>query len=119
MSTFIDGDEPEVDFFDPAVQLEQEAKRRVATEDNAEEAHRLLRRRQEAYTRVFVHGAPMGDDVDVVMKDLAKFCRAYDSTFHVDSRVHAMLEGRREVFMRIMDYTRLDHDTLFVKYTRG
>lgn len=37
-----------------------------------------------------------------VLADLRKFCRGDQSTFHTDPRVHALLEGRREVFLRIL-----------------
>lgn len=40
-------------------------------------------------------------DAKLVLTDLASFCRAHDTTFHTDERTHAMLEGRREVFLRI------------------
>jgi hypothetical protein len=36
-----------------------------------------------------------------VLADLAKFCRADETTFHADARIHAVLEGRREVWLRI------------------
>lgn len=39
-----------------------------------------------------------------VLADLAKFCRADESTFHRDPRMHAVLEGRREVWLRIQEY---------------
>lgn len=52
-----------------------------------------------------------------VMEDLAVFCRANESTFSADPRVHALLEGRREVFLRIMDHIGLTPDEFFAKYT--
>lgn len=51
------------------------------------------------------------------MEDLAGFCRANESTFHSDPRMHAVLEGRREVFLRIMDHIGLTPDEFFSKYT--
>lgn len=51
-----------------------------------------------------------------VLKDLERFCRAHESTFSPDPRVHALLEGRREVYLRIMDYLELELDDLMVKY---
>lgn len=47
-----------------------------------------------------------------VLADLAKFCRADKSCFHPDQRVHAVLEGRREVFLRITQHLNLDEDDL-------
>lgn len=114
MDDFVDG--PELDFFDPMEQMRAEAEARRHVEDGTHEAGRLLERRALAYRRVF-SGQPQDDDVDVVMLDIAKFCRGFNPTFHPDQRVHALLEGRREVFLRIMDFTRLDHDALLRKYT--
>jgi len=48
-----------------------------------------------------------------VLLDLTKFCRAHKSTFHADPRVHALLEGRREVVLRILEYLNLTEDELF------
>jgi len=42
-----------------------------------------------------------------VLEDLAKFCRANETAFHADPRVHAALEGRREVYLRIKDHLEL------------
>ena len=38
-----------------------------------------------------------------ILYQLAHFCRAYETCFHTDPRVHAALEGRREVWMRIRE----------------
>lgn len=51
-----------------------------------------------AYSRVFDKKSPYTHEV---LKDLAQFCRAHDSTFHPDARVHAVLEGRREVWLKV------------------
>lgn len=68
----------------------------------------LLQRRQRAYQTTFA--GPVGE---VVLADLAKFCRAYASTFHPDPRVAATLDGRREVFLRIQKYLKLTDDQLW------
>lgn len=66
--------------------------------------------RKQAYARIF---NPQTPDGNVVMKDLAKFCRANESCFHPDSRAHAVAEGRREVWLRIVKHTNLkDEDFL-------
>ncbi len=41
----------------------------------------------------------------LVRRDLARFCRADASCFDADPRVHAAFEGRREVWLRINDFT--------------
>lgn len=66
--------------------------------------------RKLAYTRVFDKENQFTNDV---LADLAKFCRAYDSTFHPDSRVHAELEGRREVWLRIQNHLKLSDEELY------
>ncbi len=53
-----------------------------------------------------------------VLEDLARFCRAEESTFHADPRVAAMLDGRREVYLRIMDHFKLDPEVLWAKYSQ-
>lgn len=50
------------------------------------------------------------------MRDLAKFCRANDTTFHSDPRLHAVLEGRREVFLRIIKHLKLDSEQFLNAY---
>lgn len=40
----------------------------------------------------------------LMMEDLARFCRAEETCFHADPRIHAALEGRREVWIRIQQH---------------
>jgi hypothetical protein len=54
----------------------------------------------------------------IVLQDLAKFCRANQSTFNEDPRAHAVLEGRREVWLRIQNYLNLSDDELYELYGR-
>lgn len=63
-----------------------------------------------AYNRVFAKESPY---VQAVLKDLARFCRANETTYHPDPRVHAVLEGRREVWLRIQEYLNLSPDQLY------
>lgn len=71
----------------------------------------FLRRRKSVYSLAF--RSPAGADV---LRDLAKFCRAFDTTFHEDARVHAALEGRREVFLRILQHLNLSVEEMFELY---
>lgn len=71
--------------------------------------------RQKAYRTVF---SPQNPYLGVVLADLAKFCRAHDSTFHSDPRVHAILEGRREVWLRIARNLNLTPDELWGLYSK-
>ena len=76
----------------------------------------FLKRRQQAYQRVF---NPENLFLKDVMADLARFCRATDSCFHLDPRAHAALEGRREVYLRIQDHLKLNPDEMLAKYGSG
>ena len=70
-----------------------------------------LRERGYAYQQTF-----NGPLADIVLKDLARFCRAHDSTFDPDARLHALAEGRREVWLRIASHLRLTPDQLWALY---
>jgi len=70
-----------------------------------------LKARQTNYRATFM--SPTGEKVLV---DLARFCRAHESTFHADPRVQAALEGRREVWLRIQEHLKLDPDKLWDLY---
>lgn len=80
-----------------------------------EKAKSFLTGRAQAYQHTF---NPESVYAQAVLKDLAKFCRATESTFHPDPRVHAMLEGRREVLLRIENHLRLSPDKLWEIYGR-
>ena len=78
-----------------------------------ERAKELLRNRSKAYARLFLgHGT----DTDIVLADLAKFCRAHESTFHENDRIAAHLDGRREVWNRIAHYLHLTDEQLWSIY---
>lgn len=74
-----------------------------------EKVKNALRSKAHAYQVVFQKGVM----TDIVLKDLVKFCRAHQPTFHPDPRVHAMLEGRREVWLRIQEHLKLTSDELW------
>lgn len=69
--------------------------------------------RQRAYRTTFNPDSEMDK---IILEDLARFCRADETTFHPDPRIHAVLEGRREVFLRIMEHIGMDSEKLFLKY---
>jgi hypothetical protein len=54
-------------------------------------------------------GSPAGQQV---LADLAPFCRAAETCFHPDPRIHAALEGRREVWLRIQNFVHLTEDDI-------
>jgi hypothetical protein len=72
--------------------------------------HSIATRIRGAYRQAFGHYAGQA-----VLMDLAKFCRADETTFHPsqDIRTMAILEGRRQVFLRITQHMRLTPDELF------
>ena len=75
------------------------------------DAQQFIARRRTAYVKAFAN--TFGEEV---LADLARFCRAGASTFDPDPRIHALLEGRREVYLRIMDHLHLTEDELLAKY---
>lgn len=83
-------------------------------EDLVRKAKGFLSHRQQAYQQTFSNGKFSEE----VLKDLAKFCRATETTFHDDPRKHAVAEGRREVWLRITSHLHLDPETLWQKYGR-
>ena len=74
-------------------------------------AQDFLRSRGQSYRAVF-----KGVQGERVLSDLAKFCRANKSTFHTDQRIEGVLQGRREVFLRIQQHLNLTEDELFTLY---
>jgi len=62
----------------------------------------IFRSRRSDYLTTFNGPVP-----ERVLADLAEFCRARETTFHTDERAHALLEGRREVWLRINKYLNL------------
>lgn len=70
----------------------------------------FLRRRQTAYRAVFT---PDNVYTEEVLRDLAKFCRAHESTFHAEHTVSDRLDGRREVWLRLQQHLRLSDEELW------
>jgi hypothetical protein len=74
-----------------------------------------IRKRRYAYRRLFLGDNGLNADGQIVLADLAKFCRANASTAvvspvsrSVDPIASAMAEGRREVWLRIMGHLHLE-----------
>lgn len=106
----------EHDMFDPeaAAASELESKSKAYENQSAVEAY--LRNRARAYKAVFSTNSCTEGDLEFVMLDLAQFCRGFTTTYDDIERRHVLKEGRREVFMRILDHTSLDHNTLMQRY---
>lgn len=71
----------------------------------------FLRGRKRAYQLAF--GSPAGQ---AVLADLATFCRANETCFNPDPRIHAVAEGRREVWLRIQEHLNLSSEQLVALY---
>lgn len=71
-----------------------------------------LRHRKRDYGHAFLGPAGQG-----VLRDLATFCRANETCFSPDARVHAVAEGRREVWLRIQQHLHLTPQQLMVIYS--
>jgi hypothetical protein len=72
----------------------------------------FLQYRKRAYQRTFAGSA----EDRLVMADLAKFCRATASCFHPDPRIHARLEGRRDVYLRIANHLNMTPEELMKEF---
>ena len=72
----------------------------------------FMRGRKHAYQLAF--GTPAGQNVLI---DLARFCRASETCFDADPRKHAVLEGRREVWLRIQNHLGLSGEELMALAT--
>lgn len=51
-----------------------------------------------------------------VLVDLAKFCRAHESTADANPHIAARLDGRREVWLRIQEHIQMNNDDLWKLY---
>lgn len=76
-----------------------------------EKAKEFLLTRKQAYVHTFE-----GEHGEKVLKDLAKFCRASETTHNTDPRLTDILNGRREVFLRISEHLNLTEEDLYQKY---
>lgn len=72
----------------------------------------VMRRRKHAYNLTF--GTVAAGEVLI---DLARFCRANETCFHEDARLHAVAEGRREVWLRIQQHLHLTSAQLAQLYS--
>lgn len=80
--------------------------------ETEEEALDYLRVKKQSFQVAL--RSPAGQNVLI---DLAEFCRASETTFHKDARLHALLEGRREVFLRIVNFLNLTAEQIYLLST--
>lgn len=83
---------------------------------NEQAALDLIRQRKQGYSNTF-----KDDDrfARIVLADLARFCRANETTFNADPRVDALLQGRREVFLRIAQHLDMTEGELYDRFVKG
>lgn len=74
----------------------------------------ILKERKRAFQLAFGESNPAGQ---AVLADLRAFCRADATCFHADPRIHAVLEGRREVWLRVQEYLSCSVEELFARKT--
>ena len=79
-----------------------------------EEVKAFVQSRKTAYQQVFEGDGNVASKA--VLSDLERFCRHSESCFNADPRIHALLEGRREVVLRIKDFLTLPVEELCRKY---
>jgi hypothetical protein len=79
-------------------------------------AQNYLFKRRRAYQHIFPKDDPA---VQEVLTDLAKFCRAHAGTSSAKGdRASAVLDGRREVWLRIQHHLQLSEEELWALYSR-
>lgn len=83
---------------------------------NEQAAFDLIRRRKQGY----VHTFKIEDRfASAVLADLTSFCRGGQTTFHIDQRMNDVLQGRREVLLRICDHIGMSERELYDKLVLG
>lgn len=92
------------DQFDPEVIASESTAESKLVDDHERELRAVMEIRRLAYAAVFNAGAPSREQRELVLQDLMRFCRAETSTYATNPRDHAMLEGRREVWLRINNH---------------
>ena len=110
-------EEVEGDIYDPETQGSVMHSEQLKRAEDMAKARATLEVRQGSFRRVFKQGTPSRDDRDVVNADLKNFCRGGETTFHDSERIHVLLTGRQEVYLRIEDFLNLSVDELVLKYT--
>lgn len=104
------------DPFDPEQQRSDAAVTAHVEKTHAEQVHAETERRINAYHRVFFRGSPEPEDRKIVMDDISWFCFGDRSAFHENERLHALMSGRQEFWLRLMDHLKLTPDQMILKY---
>lgn len=112
----------DTDPFDPAVLEEYENALAKEIGEAPNDAKAMLERRRRAYVEVYSAGVTSQESLDIVLADLAWFCKMYVDTYDIRDGIHAeelskRKQGRREAFQRILHFSRLNLDALLLMYT--
>lgn len=83
----------------------------MTKEEWLERARLFLMRRRTAYLNTF-----KGPVARMVLKDLARFCSAADSTIDENPRVQEARDARREVWLRIQEHLHMGDEELWKLY---
>lgn len=86
------------------------------TTANRQAALDIIRLRRQSYQNLFNLESK---SVRVVLADLARFCRAGQTTFHENQRMSDVLQGRREVWLRLADHLNMTEGELYDLFVRG
>jgi hypothetical protein len=78
---------------------------------NEAQAFEQMQERKRAYQLAFTSPAGIA-----VLEDLTRFCRGEVTCFDSDPRMHALLEGRRDVYLRIKRHLNLSTEQLLEIY---
>lgn len=97
------------------IEKELTGKQQDIQQDAFKKAKNAVVKLQQDYLNVFEAESPV---VENVLTDLKIFCRADETTFNADPRIHAMLEGRREVWLHIERQLKLKPDELIARVIR-
>ena len=78
------------------------------TPEMKDKLRQLITGRQQCYKQTF--RGPVGE---VVLRDLARFCRANKSAFHENQRATDIALGRQEVWLRLQQHLQLSPTELW------
>lgn len=106
----------ESDPYDP--QVAELRERKISEVTDAVETRKLafLEGRRLAYVATLIHGNATPEQRKRVVDDIKRFARGDNTVFHENDRIHALLTGRQEVFVRINDHLTMTLDQLVDKY---
>ena len=83
---------------------------------NEQAALDLIRKRKQDYAHTFEEGDRFNQ---AVLADLTRFCRGSQTTFHENQRMNDVLQGRREVLLRICEHLGMNERELYEKFVLG